>query len=222
MHQFLNITKTILTTVLFVFIPISAWGTVGFAERHSQLHYNQFATVHWIHPGDGCDSGKYCFHIAKIDNKYQRFKSLNSSFQKINIPADKKIPLIFAQYSTDTRWLVYNLHTEQCLMQTDNYEAALNVWKANGLKEPEFSNALNGAQGLYRTWASRIEDWTWMAFLFLPLFVIIALLLFTISTLWSAIQFYRTRQRKYLLMFIFSLIPSIFLWFLSMRFVGFR
>ncbi|MBF0227952.1 MAG: hypothetical protein HQK76_21130 [Desulfobacterales bacterium] len=154
-------------------------------------------------------------------NKYQSFKSFNCSLKKINVPTDEKIPLIFAQCCKNNKWLVYNLQTEQYLIQTDNYEEALNVWKWNRLKEPEFADAINGAKGLYKTWESRIEDWAWTVLLWLPLLVIIALPLLTIFTLLFAIKFYRTQKTKYVLFFISLLIPSVFLWFLVMRFFGF-
>src|SRR5215813_7042430 len=43
--------------------PSVALATVGFAETHSRLAYNDLAELDWVHPGDGCNVGKTCFFL---------------------------------------------------------------------------------------------------------------------------------------------------------------
>ncbi|MBF0103000.1 MAG: hypothetical protein HQK77_19050 [Desulfobacterales bacterium] len=213
--------KLFLIIACLVFRPLSALGTAGFAEKHSQLNYNEWAVIHWIHPGDGCDSGKYCFYIEKMNPNYGNFKELYCSIQKINIPENKTIPLIFGQTNQLQRWFIYNLQTETYLIQTHDYDEALSYWKTKGLKEPKFSDASTGAKGLSKTWSSRFGDWLFTMILFLPVVVIIALPVFTFFSVKFIVKYRITRQKKYILLFIGLLIPTLLLWLLALVLFGF-
>jgi hypothetical protein len=209
---------------LFAFLsvllcPIIGWGTVGFAERHSQLHYNRYARIHWIHPGDGCDCGSYCFFLEKADQRFSGFRGLNCSLQKINVPEDIDFPVVLAQCCNNRRWLVYDLQTEEILFETDYYEAALAIGRAHGLEEPSFADAQDGAKGLHQTASSLFEEWAFLALMFSPFLAVAGATVFSFFLVLSYIAYRHTRKRKYLIVSIIFFIPALILWGLVIYFV---
>ena len=216
--------KNNFSVALFAFLavllyPLTALGTTGFAERHSQLHYNRFASIHWIHPGDGCDCGSYCFFLEKAGQSSSGFRGLSCSLQKINVPEDKNFPLVIAQCCNSRRWLVYDLHAEEVLIETDDYTAALAIWRAHGLEEPSFADAQDGAKGLHRTASSIFEEWVWIAFMFLPFLVVAGVAVFSFCLVLSYIAYRHTRKRKYLILSVIFFIPALILWGLVIYFI---
>ena len=157
-----------LLAALLGLTPASAFATAGFAERHADLAYNDLATVHWIHPGDGCDCGSTCFQVVRKHDRFGRFAGLECSLSRLSVPASRGQSLVLAQCCTDGVWLVYDLSREQTLVRTTVRAEALARWAALGQRPPRLAEAARGARGLHQTWSSRIEDWAFLALMWLP------------------------------------------------------
>jgi hypothetical protein len=209
--------RTLLLSIALACAPAAAEATAGFAETHSDLRYNHSANLHWIHPGDGCDSGRYCFTVEKKDVRSSFFRDLYLSLRKINVPEDDG-PLILAQTSSDTTWLVYDLDTEQYLVRSVPYETALRTWVASGRKPPRLADAEEGARGLSQTWRSRLEGLSYLLLLFSPLIVFLALPVLSALS-WILLNGFRATKRKgYLWLGLLCLVPSLCLWLIVLRF----
>ncbi|HTD52704.1 MAG TPA: hypothetical protein VK780_06750 [Thermoanaerobaculia bacterium] len=209
--------RTLLLSIALACVPAAAGATAGFAETHSDLHYNHSANLHWIHPGDGCDSWRYCFSLEKNDARSHFFRDLYLSLRKINVPEDEG-PLILAQASSDETWLVYDLDAEQYLVRSVPYETALRAWVASGRKPPRFADAEKGARGLSRTWRSRWEGLSVLFLLFSPLIVFLALPVLSALS-WILLNGFRaTKQKGYLWWGLLCLLPSLCLWLIVLRF----
>jgi len=211
------IPRTLLLSIALACAPAAAGATAGFAETHSDLHYNRSATLHWIHPGDGCDSGRYCFTLEKKEVQSRLFRGLYLSLRKINVPEDDG-PLILAQASSDETWLVYDLDAEQYLVRSVPYETALRTWVASGRKPPRLADAEKGARGLSQTWRSRSEGLSFLLLLFSPLIVFLALPVLSALS-WILLNAFRaTERRGYLWWGLLCLLPSLCLWLIVLRF----
>ena len=209
--------RTLLLSIALACAPAAAGATAGFAETHSELHYNHLATLHWIHPGDGCDSGRYCFTLEKKENRYHFFRDLYVSLRKINVPEDDG-PLILAQASSDGTWLVYDLDAEQYLVRSVPYETALRTWVASGRKPPRLADAQEGAVGLSQTGRSRLEGLSFLLLLFSPLIVAVALPVLSALS-WILLNGFRaTKRTGYLWWGLLCLLPSLCLWLIVLRF----
>jgi hypothetical protein len=208
--------RTLLLSIALACAPAVAGATAGFAETHSDLQYNHSANLHWTHPGDGCDSGRYCFTVEKKDVRSHFFRDLYLSLRKINVPEDDG-PLILAQASSDETWLVYNLDAEQYLVRSVPYETALRTWVASGRKPPRLADAEKGARGLSRTWRSRREELSFLLLLFYPLIVLIALPVLSALS-WILLNGFRaTKQKGQLWLGLLCLVPSLWLWLIVLR-----
>lgn len=208
------ITQVVAAALLFT--P-SARATAGFAERHSRLEYGARASLHWIHPGDGCDRGKYCFFVERNGPPAGGFRGLTFSLSQINAPAEEDRALIFAQRSDDGSWLVYDLRAEEFLARPGPFERAAQVWRAQGLAAPRFAEAEHGARGLSRTWTSRFEDLTWMALLWLPALLLLSLPLGTLGFIVCLVRYLRQRRPRQLVCGILFLLLSLPAWLLVAR-----
>jgi len=214
-----NFSIALFALIAVLLYPLTVLGTVGFAERHSQLHYNRFARIHWIHPGDGCDCGSYCFFLEKTGQGSSGFRRLNCSLQKINVPEDKSFPLVLAQCCNNRRWLVYDLQAEEILFETDDYEAALAIGRSHGLEEPSFADAQDGAKGLHQTASSLFEEWAFLALMFLPFLSIVGAAVFYCCLVLSYIAYRHTRKRKYLILSVIFFIPALILCVVEIYFI---
>jgi len=87
-------TRALLAFAFLLPCATPAGATAGFAESHSDLVYSDRASLHWIHPGDGCDCGKFCFELVRKESRYAGFRGFNRSIGKINVPAAEGRPLI--------------------------------------------------------------------------------------------------------------------------------
>jgi hypothetical protein len=209
--------RTLLLSIALACVPAAAGATAGFAETHSDLHYNHSANLHWIHPGDGCDSGRYCFMLERKEVRSRFFRDLYLSLRKINVPEDDG-PLILAQASSDETWLVYDLDAEQYLVRSVPYETALRTWVASGRKPPRLADAQEGAVGLSRTWRSRSQELSRLVLIFSPLIVLIALPVLSVLS-WGLLNRFRaTKQKGYLWLGLLCLLPSLCLWLIVLRF----
>jgi len=159
--------RWLLAAVLCV-APVSARATAGFAERHTDLGYNDLAAVHWIHPGDGCDCGGTCFELVRRNDRFGRFAGLECSLSRLSVPRSSRQSLVLAQCCADGAWVVYDLAREQVLVRTADRAEALARWTALGLAPPRFADAGRGAHGLHPTWASRFEDGAYLVLMWLP------------------------------------------------------
>jgi hypothetical protein len=158
--------------------PLAAHATAGFAERHSELAYNDIAAVHWIHPGDGCDCGGTCFQLVRRNDRFARFAGLEGSLSQLSVPASATQTLVIAQCCADGAWVVYDLAHERQLVRTPDRGVALARWRALGLAPPRLAEAGRGAHGLHQTWASRVEDWAFLLLMWLP---VLMLLMFVVG-----------------------------------------
>ena len=173
--------------------PARALATAGVAELHTELEYSDLASVHWVHPGDGCDCGPYCFQLVHRDPPGASFRGLQRSLSRINAPAAKERPLVFAQSCADGHWIVYDLEREEYLADTSSYDQALTVWRAHWLPEPRFADAAHGAKGLHPTWRSFSENFAFASILWTPLLAAIA---FPVGIFLALVLFLRWRRTR--------------------------
>ena len=201
--------------VLMFLWPAPASATVGFAERHSELLYSDVAFVHWIHPGDGCDCGTYCFQLLKSEPRGGGFEGLYRSLAKINAPAETELPLVIAQDCSDRHWLVYDLTAEEYLADTESYALALAIWRSRGLADPSFADAAEGARGLHQTWRSHAEDVAMLLMMFLPMLAVLSFPLCLFASLRLFARYRRTRNNKDRVWAWLVLVPTIPGWWLA-------
>lgn len=206
---------TLVLLVLLLLCPASANATAGFAETHSELLYSDVAFVHWIHPGDGCDCGSYCFQLMKQAPRGAGFPGLHRSLGKINAPAETTLPLVIAQTCSDQHWIVYDLTAEQTLADTESYEAALAVWRSQGLAEPSFADAQAGARGLHQTWRSLAEGAGFLLLMFLPLLVLLSFPLCALASVALFARYRRTRRTRDRVGAFAVLVPTLPGWWLA-------
>jgi len=189
--------------------PAKSAATAGFAESHSTLRYGDRASLHWIHPGDGCDCGPYCFQLLRADSRFEGFRGLERSLSKINVPAETGPPLVFAQACADEHWIVYDLDREEYLADTPSFDEALGVWKQQGLHRPHFAEAAHGAQGLHRTWSSFTEDTVWTGLMWLPMAAMLAVPLGMFASLVMLLRWRRSKRGADLAWCLFALLPAL-------------
>ena len=211
---------TVGALALLLLRPATSRATAGFAETNSRLEYGSLAMLDWLHPADGCDCGNFCFHILKRQHPYGFFRDLSCSLGKINAPPSEHPSLILAQCCGNGQWLVYDLQAEKYLTRTNSYADALAAWKANGLAEPRFADAGEGARGLSETWSSRRERWTWMALLWLPVLAVLLLPLCGIACVVYLVKFIRTRRKRNIALALLFFLPSLPAWWLVFRVVS--
>ena len=189
--------------------PAPARATAGFAETHSEVAYNRFAALHWIHPGDGCDAGSYCFQVHRADNKYAGLKDLYASLQKINRPADGA--LIIGETCADGKWFVYDLGAEAFVTPPGTEGEARAAWISRGKPVPPFWDAKEGGPGLHETWESRIENWGFPLFLMSPLLVLLGVPV-SVGFAWRFYREYRrTRRAGFAALAALLLMPAVLL-----------
>src|SRR5215471_18343295 len=160
--------RWLLAAALCILAPACARATAGFAERHTDLAYNGVATVHWIHPGDGCDCGGTCFQLVRRNDRFGRFEGLEGSLSQLSLPTSPGQSIVMAQCCADRAWVVYDLANERVLLRTPDRAQALARWAGLGLSPPRFADAGRGAHGLHATWASRLEDVAYLLLMWLP------------------------------------------------------
>jgi len=208
-----------LTALLF---PGAVRATAGFAETHSRLEYSSVASIRWIHPGDGCDAGKYCFRVERADGTYAGFRGLDCSLLKINAPPEEGSNLILAQCSGDRGWLVYDLRTQEFLAEPGPWERAAAIWRVQGLAEPRFADAEHGARGLSRTWNSLVEDTLFLALLWLPALLFLLLPVFALVGMCLLVRYVRHRKLHQLVLGALFLVASLPGWWIVWRVVAAR
>ena len=203
--------------------PAPALATAGFAERHAQLAYNDLAAVHWIHPGDGCDCGSTCFQVVRKHDRFGRFAGLECSLSRLSVPASRGQSLVLAQCCADGAWLVYDLAREQLLVRTPDRAEALARWTALGQRPPRLAEAARGAHGLHQTWASRIEDWAFMALMWLPVLLPLVLVAGLVRFVAELRRYLATRRVIHLMWCAVMLLPALSVaWFVFRVVLGGR
>jgi len=203
--------------------PAPALATAGFAERHAQLAYNDLAAVHWIHPGDGCDCGSTCFQVVRKHDRFGRFAGLECSLSRLSVPASRGQSLVLAQCCADGAWLVYDLAREQVLVRTPDRAEALARWTALGQRPPRLAEAARGAHGLHQTWASRIEDWAFMALMWLPVLLPLVLVAGLVRFVAELRRYLATRRVIHLMWCAVMLLPALSVaWFVFRVVLGGR
>jgi hypothetical protein len=201
--------------------PGLAHATAGFAERHSELAYNDLAAVHWIHPGDGCDCGSTCFQLVRRNDRFGRFAGLECSLSRLSLPASAGQSLVMAQCCADGAWVVYDLAREQVLLRTADHGAALAQWAALGLAPPRLADAKRGAHGLHQTWASRFEDWAFVLLMWLPLVLPLLLVAGLVRFVAELRRYLATRRVIHLMWCGVLLMPALsVVWFVLRVMLG--
>ena len=194
--------------------PAPALATAGLAERHADLAYNDLATVHWIHPGDGCDCGNTCFQLMRRNDRFTRFPGLECSLSRLSVPASRGQSLVLAQCCADGAWVVYDLAREQVLVRTPDRPAALAHWTALGHRPPRLAEAARGAHGLHQTWASRLEDWAFLALMWLPVLLPLMLIAGLVRFVTELRRYLATRRVIHLMWCGVMLLPALsVVWF---------
>jgi len=206
--------RLLLLIVAGLLAPGIARATAGFAEQHSQLDYTDLAAVHWIHPGDGCDCGAFCFELTRRGDRFARFPGLECSLTRLSVPVSPRQTLLVAQCCSDSQWVVYDLAHEQVLARTADRGAALAAWGALGLPAPRFAEAAHGARGLHQTWASRAEDWAYLALMWLPMLLPLLLVLGLVRFVVELRRYLATRRVIHLMWCVVLLLPALsVVWF---------
>ena len=199
----------------------AAGATAGFAERHSELLYNDLASIHWIHPGDGCDCGKFCFQVMRKQSPHGSFRGLYRSIGKINLPTDPSSPLILAQTCADGHWIVYDLRAEEYLADSPSYELALATWGSPGNARPRFADAAHGAKGLRETLTSFNQNLAFAALMWAPFLAALAFPLGLVASLVLFVRYRRTRRGRDLAWAVLALLPTLpGLWLVSVVIFG--
>jgi len=203
--------------------PAPALATAGFAERHADLAYNDLASVHWIHPGDGCDCGSTCFQLVRRNDRFGRFAGLECSLSQLSVPTARGQSLVLAQCCADGAWLVYDLAREQVLARTPDRAEALARWTALGQRPPRLAAAARGARGLHQTWASRIEDWAFVALMWLPVLLPLMLVAGLVRFVTELRRYLATRRVIHLMWCGVMLLPALSVaWFVFRVVLGGR
>jgi hypothetical protein len=197
--------------------PASLQATAGFAERHSEVHYNSRAQLHWIHPGDGCDAGSHCFQVRKADDKYASFPDLYASLMKISRPVEANGALVLGQTCAEEKWFVYDLDAQAFVAPMGAEENARAAWAARGLPDPELWDAKAGGKGLRVTFQSRIEDWGFFLFLFAPVALVLGVPVF-VTLAWRFYgRFKASRQPLYAALALCFAMPLVLILALLFR-----
>ena len=195
--------------------PPSARATAGFAERHSDLAYNDLAAVHWLHPGDGCDCGSTCFELVRKNDRFGRFAGLECSLGELSVPASAGQALVMARCCADRAWIVYDLAREQVIVRTADRAEAMATWSALGQRPPRLADAMHGAHGLHQTWASRFEDWAFLLLMWLPMLLPLLLVAGLVRFVAELRRYLATRRVIHLMWCGVLLLPALSVaWFL--------
>jgi hypothetical protein len=203
--------------------PASAHATAGFAERHTELAYNDLATAHWIHPGDGCDCGSTCLQLVRRNDRFARFAGLECSLRQLSVPATAGQTLVMAQCCADGAWIVYDLAREQVLVRTPDRAEALARWTALGMAPPRLADATRGAHGLHPTWASRFEEGAYLALMWLPVVLPLLFVLGLVRFVTELRRYLATRRMIHLMWCGVLLLPPLSVaWFVVRLVLGAR
>jgi len=156
LHQFSAIYILPLFLILF---PTHADALAGIAESTSRFHYNDYTKIERGHPSDLCSgASKWCLGLERED--YRRFKDIDFTFEKINVPTENSLAYIIGQRSTDAFWLVYDLQDERVLIVDNDYGKVIDTWNSLGLAKPVFVNAHNTRELLTETRDSVMSRWS--------------------------------------------------------------
>ncbi|GJM06209.1 MAG: hypothetical protein DHS20C09_22050 [marine bacterium B5-7] len=145
-------------------------------ERSTHFFYNNYAKIERGHPSDLCSGeNKWCLKLMR--NNSQEFNDISFTFEKINVPVTPKFNYIIGQSSTDMRWLVYDLENENTIINTDEYNKALNAWAEHGNRTLVFIDGRNTRELLTETPESIKSRWAmdlqlWLLFTAAPLIFI--------------------------------------------------
>lgn len=204
----------LLLLAALLLVPARARAMAGLAEQHSQLDYTDLAAIHWIHPGDGCTCGSFCFELARRGDRFARFPGLECSLTKLSVPESPRQTLLMGQCCSDSQWVVYDLRNEQVLLRTADPHAALAEWASLGLSVPRFADAAHGARGLRQAWSSRAEDWAYLALMWLPMLLPLLLVLGLVRFVVELRRYLATRRVIHLMWCGVLLLPALsVLWF---------
>jgi hypothetical protein len=213
-------TRSLLVAALCL-APASAFATAGFAERHSELGYNDLAAVHWLHPGDGCDCGSTCFQLVPKNDRFGRFPGLECSLSEVSVPASAGQALVMARCCADRAWIVYDLARGQVIVRTADRAEALATWAALGQRPPRLADATHGAHGLHQTWASRCEDWAFVVLMWLPILLPLMLVAGLVRFVAELRRYLATRRVIHLMWCGVLLLPALSVgWFILRLVLG--
>jgi len=204
-----------LVLILGGLAPSVALATVGFAETHSRLAYNDLAELDWVHPGDGCNVGKTCFFLEKKGKPSGWFRDLYGSMRRVSVPPGTGVSLVLGEWSAGG-WFVYDLRDESYRTKSASYEEALALWKSAGFPEPVLADAPKLSRYFRETWASRLEGLTMLALLFSPM-IVMSLPFVLLLLIWSLLTFRRTKSKSFLALAALLLVPAVLGLFLLLR-----
>ena len=194
-----------------ILLPTLAYALAGIAESSSYFRYNDYANIERGHPSDLCQGpSKWCLGLKR--DSYRAFKNINFTFEQINVPADKALPYIIGQRSTDAHWLVYNLKDEQILKIDNDYSEVIEVWHSLGLEKPVFVNAHNTRELLTETRDSVISRWSFdlqMWFFYTLILVVPVALLFWYLSRKSKQQYNKNSSKVFYVFSYIFLIPML-------------
>src|SRR5262245_8870617 len=195
-------------------VPLPARSPAGFAERHSDMAYNDLAAVHWIHPGDGCDCGSMCFQLVRRDDRFGRFEGLEGSLAQLSVPESPRQSVVLAQCCADGTWVVYDLARQLTLVRTPDRAEALREWTSLGLRSPRLADAKHGAHGLHQTWASRLEDGAYLLLMWMPILLLIGLVAGLVRFVIELRRYLATRRVIHLMWCVVLMLPALsVVWF---------
>lgn len=183
----------------FLFLAALLAGPAALAQANeggnSDVTYNDFAAIHWIHPGEGCDEGKYCFQVRQPNNRHEGFPGLEFSLIKISRPALSSGALIMGQTSAGEKWFVYDLSARAFVVPPGEESQALDEWIGRDLPAPEFWDAKAGGKGLQGNVGSFFKSWGFYLFLIAPVLMVAAFPI-CVMRAWRAVRRYRLERRR--------------------------
>jgi hypothetical protein len=185
-----------------------AWaGAGGTVDMDVEYSYDDLDTVTWITADGQCENSRFCFRLTRVDHRRpilgpalfgkgaevlapssgsEEAPPESRDLSRINLPGQR--PLIIAQTAAPRpRWFVYDLGARRYLIDAASQEAALAVWKGQGLPAPSFEDADQGVKHLTETWRSRFARWALYPICLSPL---LGLLLFV----WLLVRLFRRRS----------------------------
>lgn len=176
-----------------VLLPPRAMALAGLAEHYYTYHFNRFAQLVWVNPGDLCErSDKYCLDLIKENRR--DFEGIGGSLEAINVPSDPSSPYIIARRSTDDTWFVYHLGEETFPVREATLEQALDLWADLGLADPQFIDSRNPDQHLEETAESVKTRWGWQI-IFMAMSLVVPCLLLVL-VFGALVQAFRRGHRK--------------------------
>jgi hypothetical protein len=143
-------------------IPATATALAGFSESTRVLVHSERASVLFSEPADDCENasgfvGGYCFHLVYPNGSRETIPGLIAALDSVSVPTAPASPFVLVRTQRDAKWILYDLAASRPVLETNDFDRALLVWRELGLRDPILAD-VNTADGHFReTWSSRAK-----------------------------------------------------------------